>query len=406
MPAVASSELLVFGKKIALYVLFVGVYYGCVRVLQRISPTWSTNLPLSKIIRTCVVDRRDQMLSSPSMTKGLKNDFSSPSMRALALGGCAIGLNVAYLSWGVLQERIMTRDYGGEQFHSSQFLVFGNRFCALIIAIIVIQCFKQPPFYAPLYLICFSSFSNVMSSFCQYEALKFVTFPTQVIFKSSKLIPVMIMGKLLSNKQYPPSEYLMAIMISFGVAVFTLSSKEGSGGGEETTSSGLIYLFGYIAFDSFTSQWQGKLFSSFKISSYHMMAGINMFSAFFTLMSLYLSGELMYSVDFATRNPTFLMHMALLSMAGTLGQLLIFFTIKTFGPLVFTIIMATRQLLSTILSSIVYGHHITAMGFVGAAVVFATIGVRIYFKIMKGKSSKNDNKVSKQLQNVVVNGSK
>ena len=153
----------------------------------------------------------------------------------------------------------------------------------------------------------------------------------QVIFKSSKLIPVMIMGKLLSNKQYPPSEYLMAIMISFGVAVFTLSSKEGSGGGEETTSSGLIYLFGYIAFDSFTSQWQGKLFSSFKISSYHMMAGINMFSAFFTLMSLYLSGELMYSVDFATRNPTFLMHMALLSMAGTLGQLLIFFTIKTWG---------------------------------------------------------------------------
>ena len=45
----------------------------------------------------------------------------------------------------------------------------------------------------------------------------------QVIFKSSKLIPVMIMGKLLSDKVYPPSEYLMAIMISFGVAVFTLS---------------------------------------------------------------------------------------------------------------------------------------------------------------------------------------
>ena len=68
--------------------------------------------------------------------------------------------------------------------------------------------------------------------------------------------------------------------------------------------------------------------------------------------------------------------------------------------------MATRQLLSTILSSIIYGHRITAMGFVGAAVVFATIGVRIYLKITKGKPSKNVNKVSKQLQNVVVNGSK
>ena len=68
--------------------------------------------------------------------------------------------------------------------------------------------------------------------------------------------------------------------------------------------------------------------------------------------------------------------------------------------------MATRQLLSTILSSIIYGHSITAMGFVGAAVVFATIGVRIYLKITKGNSIKNEKKVSKQLENVVVNGSK
>ena len=137
------------------------------------------------------------------------------------------------------------------------------------------------------------------------------------------------MGKILSNKVYPPSEYLMAIMISFGVAVFTLS-KEGHNGSDETTSSGLIYLFGYIAFDSFTSQWQGKIFSTFKVSSYHMMAGINLFSAFFTLLSLYLSGELFYSLDFSSRNPTFLMHMSMLSLAGTVGQLLIFFTIKKY----------------------------------------------------------------------------
>ena len=143
----------------------------------------------------------------------------------------------------------------------------------------------------------------------------------------------MIMGKLLANKVYQPSEYVMAIMISFGVALFTLS-KEGSGGGGETTSSGLIYLFGYIAFDSFTSQWQGKLFSKFKVSSYHMMASINLFSSFFTLMSLCLSGELMYSVDFAARNASFVIHMTLLSLAGTVGQLLIFYTIKTCGSVV------------------------------------------------------------------------
>ena len=31
----AVSELMVFGQKVALYVLFVVIYYGCVRVLQK-----------------------------------------------------------------------------------------------------------------------------------------------------------------------------------------------------------------------------------------------------------------------------------------------------------------------------------------------------------------------------------
>ena len=191
----------------------------------------------------------------------------------------------------------------------------------------------QLPFYAPLYKLCFPSFSNVMSSFSQYEALKFVSFPTQVIFKSSKLIPVMLMGKLISKKSYPMSEYGLAVMISIGVAVFTLygvGDTDDKGDSNETTSTGLIYLFGYICFDSFTSQFQGKIFSTYKLSPYQMMAGINFFSAFFTFMSLSMSGELLYGLGFAAANPAFLTHMAMLSSAGALGQLLIFYTIKTY----------------------------------------------------------------------------
>ena len=190
----------------------------------------------------------------------------------------------------------------------------------------------QLPFYAPLYKLCFPSFSNVMSSFSQYEALKFVSFPTQVIFKSSKLIPVMIMGKIISKKSYPASEYGLAVLISIGVAVFTLygvGDTDAKGDAKQTTSTGLIYLFGYICFDSFTSQFQGKIFKEYKLTPYQMMAGINFFSSFFTFMSLTISGELAYGLGFATANPTFLVHMSMLSAAGAMGQLLIFYTIKT-----------------------------------------------------------------------------
>ena len=53
----------------------------------------------------------------------------------------------------------------------------------------------------------------MLSSWCQYEALKYVSFPTQMLFKCFKLAPIMLMGKFLGNKDYPVYDYLVAIMI-------------------------------------------------------------------------------------------------------------------------------------------------------------------------------------------------
>ena len=106
--------------------------------------------------------------------------------RAIVLFVCFFGLQTSYLTWGVLQERIMTHEYGktesspGEYFKNSQFLVFVNRILALMMALLSVACQRQPKHTAPLYKYSFSSFSNIMSSWFQYEALKFVSFPTQV----------------------------------------------------------------------------------------------------------------------------------------------------------------------------------------------------------------------------------
>ena len=68
-------------------------------------------------------------------------------------------------------------------------------------------------------------------------------------------------------------------------------------------------------------------------------------------------------------------------------QLFIFYTIKTFGPVVFTIIMTTRQMFSIVLSTILFGHTIKALAMVGATVVFATIFHRIKRQARNKKGS-------------------
>jgi len=47
----------------------------------------------------------------------------------------------------------------------------------------------------------------------QTHMLRYVSFPTQTLFKCFKMVPVMLMGKVIGNKAYPSYDYAVAIMI-------------------------------------------------------------------------------------------------------------------------------------------------------------------------------------------------
>ena len=272
----------------------------------------------------------------------------------------------------------------GENFKNSQFLVFVNRILALVISVLCLIVIPQPHHTTPLHKYSYSSFSNIMSSWFQYEALKFVSFPTQVLAKASKVIPVMLMGKVVSKNTYEMYEYVSAIMISVGVSMFLLTSGENtSGNATVTTFSGVVLLVGYLLFDAFTSNWQGQLFKSYKVSSLQMMAGVNMFSVIFTTVSLIEQGGFVESMEFMARHSEFLMHSVLLSICSACGQLFIFYTIGQFGAVTFTIIMTVRQGLAILLSCIIYSHPVTVIGVFGVLIVFAAIFMRIYFNNRK-----------------------
>ena len=118
---------------------------------------------------------------------------------------CIISLNVTFVIWGVLQERMLTRRYPrytGEFFTYSYALVFTNRFWTLIMSTVLMIYFKPKRSCSTvIYEYSFPSISNMLSSWCQYESLRYVSFPAVTLFKSFKLAPVMAMGKFLGNKQ-------------------------------------------------------------------------------------------------------------------------------------------------------------------------------------------------------------
>ena len=317
---------------------------------------------------------------------------------------CFAGLQISYIAWGVVQEQLMTQEYGGKKFTSSSFCVFGNRFFALIVALVIVVYQKytdknpksdndtkasivekpstMPPFYA--YAACAAS--NSLSSFAQYEALKFVSFPTQTLSKSCKIIPVMIVGILLNKKSYPAVEYLDALLITIGVGMFTLSEKANTAAALNERSDsiwGLALLAMYLTCDSFTSQWQSRIYKSYSLTQFQMMLGVNVWSMLFTGVTLARSGEGMTSFAFIMTDSTALAHMTILSITSATGQIFIYYTIKEFGPVVFTIMMTTRQIFSLFLSCILFSHPLHIAGWAGAIAVFFII----FNKIKRGTTN-------------------
>lgn len=189
------------------------------------------------------------------------------------------------------------------------------------------------------------------------------------------------MGILVNQKSYHLQEYLEALMITAGVAAFNLSEKKAKADTLETDSSyGIMLLALYLLCDSFTSQWQSRVYKKYGVDHYQMMLGVNIWSLIFTGFTLYQSGELFTSVAFIMADPLVLLHITILSLTSATGQLFIYYTIKEFGPVIFTTIMTMRQILSLLLSLLYFGHWIGMVGWISCLSVFVTVFYRIVRK--------------------------
>ncbi|GBP91749.1 Adenosine 3'-phospho 5'-phosphosulfate transporter 1 [Eumeta japonica] len=342
-------------------------------------PTNSTWV--SKTLFTCFAEPGERL---PETVRKDEEGAVAASARgeALQLAFCFTGLMGSYLVWGLLQEKIMTQSYTMpdgtlQRFRDSQFLVFVNRSAAFLVALVRLWCSHRPLRAAPLYKYSYCALTNVTSAWCQYEALKYVSFPTQVLSKSCKVIPVMAMGKFVSGNRYAPYEYITALLISVGMVLFMFGAADDYTSSTVTTMSGVLLLLLYMAADSFTSNWQGALFERYHATPMQMMCGVNLFSCILTGAALaQQSGS---HASFALlSHPVFLVDCLLLSVSSTAGQLFIYYTIARFGAVVFTIIMTLRQAVSILVSCMVYGHRVSVGGAVGIIMVLTAVLLRLY----------------------------
>ncbi|GLI68044.1 hypothetical protein VaNZ11_012367 [Volvox africanus] len=301
----------------------------------------------------------------------------------------------ALLIYGVLQERIVTFGFGHkkEVFEHSIFLVLCNRLvtCAIAVGYLVVSRTGTAP-AAPLRSYAAVSLTNVIATACQYEALRYVSFAIQTLAKSAKALPVMLWSTLYMRKIFKVTEYLHATTITIGCSVFVLTghvrsrvadaemARQAIGGvGLGMSSDAALVVVGgglmvlYLFVDGLTSTWQDSMFRGYPVNVCDQVLYTTSFSMLLSLVGCIATHQLLPAIAFLQRNPEAIWWILGLSAASAVVQLVISWTIKRYGAVVFATIMTTRQFFSILLSCMVFMTPLTIGQWAGTLLVFGAI---------------------------------
>lgn len=312
----------------------------------------------------------------------------------------AAGIGLSYWYYGIIQERITRTKHepGGEMFTCTMTLVllqciFNTLFAKFILTFVFDQ--GRDLTKSSYYGICSLTYLTAMVS--SNMALRHVNYPTQVVGKSCKPIPIMILGVLIGRKNHALKKYLFVLLIVVGVALFMYKKDlvlyDLMQGNISGSSSGLLSMFGVgelllvlsLSMDGVTGAIQERMKTEHATKSGHMMYYVNLFSTVYLLVATLFTGELLRFYEFIERHPSLINDIALFSSLSAVGQLFIFLTVAEFGPLSCSIVTTTRKFFTVLTSVFLFGNKLTSTQWVGTTLVFLGLSLdAAYGKEVKG----------------------
>ena len=137
---------------------------------------------------------------------------------------CCLGVFVLYLLYGYMQELIFTLE-GFKPFGWFLTLIqFGYYTIFGYFERKIEDPAKNPVRRIPLRTYGFLAFLTLGTMGLSNSSLGYLNYPTQVIFKCCKLVPVLIGSILIQKKMHGPLDFLAAICMCSGLTAFTLGT--------------------------------------------------------------------------------------------------------------------------------------------------------------------------------------
>jgi len=297
---------------------------------------------------------------------GEPEESAGPANNLLWLVVCFFGIMGSFIAYGILLEYTTS---GGRKLHELSFLFVTSAFYTLTGAI-GSNIRGEEPSTIPPARFAVLGLTSMGSTFCSVRSLRYVIFPIQVLAKSCKPVPVMIMGAFM-GKKYSLQKYLNVCLIVGGVALFMSggSSKHKGGaddlGGAGEQLIGIILLFISLCFDGGTGAYEDKLMSVHSVGPFDLMYNIQLGKTILAGLGLLIFNEI--HIFFRMVEEMGFLLVAL-GLSGALGQIFIFVTISKFGALTCSIIGLARKVTTLVASIYIYGHVLNGTQWLGLVI--------------------------------------
>jgi solute carrier family 35 (UDP-galactose transporter), member B1 len=338
-------------------------------------------------------------------------------MSYLQLAICTGGIYASYLAYGVFQESLYRTQADGSVFAATAFVLMVQCATNAIVSFFVDVFFghllvspKKGAVSAPS-----SSFSwintiptvevastslvYVMAMYLSNEALQYVSYPTQALAKSCKMIPVMLGRVLYLRKSYSWLKYTCVIMMTIGITIFQMNGKSkssharsassaGSPSGGYASSNMLAFLFENgesfglvllglsLCLDGITGPMQEGL-KKLQLSNNQQIVVNNIWAVLFMLIITFYLGQFNSSIIYLQSHPSVLKTLLYFSLCSAVGQIFIFYTIRTFDSLTLSTITTTRKFFTIVMSVFLHGHDLATVQWAAVGIVFAGLSLEV-----------------------------
>ena len=218
------------------------------------------------------------------------------------------------------------------------------------------------------------------------QSLKYVSYPTKVIFKSAKLIPTMLISSLVyRNKVFTPLEYFSAFLICLGAAGY--SFKGGSEGASDNDKSyfGIGLLVVSIVCDAIVPNVQKQLMTvslprtgtdsvtNGGLSAQAVMINTNAVGFAILLFYMIVSGSLSDAVSTAMFHPKLLLYLTSVGLGLSSAVLAYTTLIKSTGPVVAVTVATLRKVATIMLSYIMFPKAISGIHVISGLTVLVGV---------------------------------